>query len=88
MSICSTTPSRIPFGSQESAADVDRVMSFRKWCALTGVSPATGRRIISAGEGPTVIQLGARRIGIRYSDHRAWLESRARTPAADHVRAR
>jgi predicted DNA-binding transcriptional regulator AlpA len=56
----------------------DRVLNFRQWCDLNGISKATGRRIIAAGEGPPVLQLSARRIGIRESDNAAWQASRAR----------
>jgi len=40
----------------------DRVLSFHEWCKLNNLSPATGRRIISAGNGPNVVQLSPRRI--------------------------
>jgi hypothetical protein len=56
----------------------DQVLSFHQWCALIGVSVATGRRIIASGNGPIVIQLSPRRIGITVADNRRWLETRAR----------
>ena len=56
----------------------NRVLTFQQWCALNAFSPATGRRIIAADNGPTIIQLSPRRIGIRIGDNRAWQESRAR----------
>jgi predicted DNA-binding transcriptional regulator AlpA len=55
----------------------DRVMSFSQWCKLTDISIATGRRLVASGEGPRILRLSARRIGIRLSDHRAWLEARS-----------
>lgn len=55
-----------------------RVMSFAEWCGLNGFSTATGRRILNAGTGPTVIQLSDRRIGITPAANRAWQEARAR----------
>jgi hypothetical protein len=58
-----------------------RVMSFRAWCDLNGFSIPTGRRIIASGEGPPVLQLGLRRIGIRHGDNRRWQESRIRDGA-------
>jgi hypothetical protein len=55
-----------------------RVLSFRQWCELNGFSPATGRRIIAAGNGPVVTQLSPRRIGITIANNARWQESRAR----------
>jgi len=43
----------------------DPVLNFPQWCELNGFSEATGRRVIKRGEGPAVLQLSARRIGIR-----------------------
>jgi predicted DNA-binding transcriptional regulator AlpA len=56
----------------------NRVLSFRAWCELNGFSEATGRRLIKSGEGPRVLQLSPRRIGIRESDNAAWQAARAR----------
>jgi predicted DNA-binding transcriptional regulator AlpA len=56
----------------------DRVLSFRQWCALNNFSEATGRRVIKAGKGPPVLQLSARRLGIRESDNAAWQQTRVR----------
>jgi predicted DNA-binding transcriptional regulator AlpA len=60
--------------AQEAAREHrDRVLSFREWCALNGFSPATGRRILSGTDlKPPVLQLSARRIGIRESDNADW----------------
>ena len=52
------------------------VLSFPQWCHVNNISERTGRRILSDGSGPPVIQLSARRIGIRESDNAAWQESR------------
>ena len=54
------------------------VLSFLQWCAVNGISERNDRRILSEGKGPRVIQLSARRIGIRESDNAAWQESRMR----------
>lgn len=59
----------------------DPVLTLIQWCDLNGFSEATGRRIIKRGEGPRVLQLSARRIGIRQSDNTAWQESRVRVGA-------
>jgi predicted DNA-binding transcriptional regulator AlpA len=53
-----------------------QVLRFSEWCALVGVSAATGRRILKSGTGPRVTRLSARRIGISRANHVAWLASR------------
>lgn len=53
-----------------------RIMSFAQWCELLGISAATGRRILARGEGPPVIRLSERRIGIDAHDNDSWLSSR------------
>ena len=58
--------------------DDHRVLSFLQWCQLNGISPATGRRTIAAGNGPHVIQLSARRIGITVAENRRWQAARMR----------
>lgn len=58
-----------------------RVMSIREWCDLNGFSVPTGRRIIASGQGPKVLQLGERRIGIREDHNAEWQESRIRDSA-------
>jgi predicted DNA-binding transcriptional regulator AlpA len=56
----------------------DRVLSFRQWCDLNGISKATGRRILNRGEGPPILRLSVRRIGIKESDNARWQASRTR----------
>ncbi len=58
--------------------DDHRVLSFRQWCRLNGISIATGRRTIAAGNGPHIIQLSARRIGITVAENRRWQAARMR----------
>jgi predicted DNA-binding transcriptional regulator AlpA len=60
----------------------DKVLSFGHWCEINNFSKATGHRIIKRGEGPPVLQLSPRRIGIRESDNAAWQASRTRGAAA------
>lgn len=54
-----------------------KVISLRDWAALIGVSISTAKRIL-ATDGPPVLQLSARRIGIRLSDHHKWTERLAK----------
>ena len=63
---------------QDSAPHRDKVLSFAAWCELNNFSKPTGRRLILRGEGPVVLQLSTRRIGIRESDNAAWQASRVR----------
>ncbi|MBM4298301.1 MAG: hypothetical protein FJ143_11235 [Deltaproteobacteria bacterium] len=65
-----------------SIQDADRVLTFREWIEAAKISDATGRRILKGPDGPPVIELSPRRIGIRVSDHRKWLEARTRAKAA------
>jgi predicted DNA-binding transcriptional regulator AlpA len=62
----------------EVAAHRDRVLNFPQWCQVNGFSKATGRRIIKRGEGPPVLQLSARRIGIKESANARWQAERVR----------
>jgi predicted DNA-binding transcriptional regulator AlpA len=65
-----------------ASEDLDCVLSFPEWAKLAGISERTGRDIIERGDGPKVVQLSPNRIGIRVCDHREWLASRTRKPAA------
>src|SRR5262245_11179973 len=56
----------------------DQVLTKAEWCKLNRFSLRTGTNILSSGNGPRVLQLSERRIGIRVSDNRHWQESRAR----------
>jgi len=54
------------------------VLTFKQWCALNTFSISTGKQILRDGEGPKVIQLTDKRIGIRIGDNADWQEARAR----------
>jgi hypothetical protein len=56
----------------------NRILIFREWCALNGISERTGRRLLASGDGPLVTQLSPRRIGISIANNRAWQARRAR----------
>lgn len=55
-----------------------RVLSFYDWCHLNNISPATGRRILKAGNGPTITRVSPRRIGITVGANAAWQAARTR----------
>jgi hypothetical protein len=56
----------------------NQVLSFFEWAQLNKFSERTGRRILKSGNGPPVVQLSARRIGITIRANREWQEARAR----------
>jgi len=57
---------------------VDRVLTIKMWALANSLSFSTARRIIAEGNGPKVVRLSERRIGIRESDNRAWQDARVR----------
>jgi len=57
----------------------DQVLTFVEWCALNGISPRTGRRILAGPDPPTVTMLSPRRFGVTVRANRAWQHARART---------
>jgi predicted DNA-binding transcriptional regulator AlpA len=57
-----------------------RILSFAQWCALNGISAATGRRIIKSGRGPSLVRLSDRRFGITVASNAAWQAARASKP--------
>jgi hypothetical protein len=54
----------------------ERVLNFAEWCALNGISPRTGRRILDGPNAPTVTRLSPRRFGITVRANREWQHSR------------
>jgi hypothetical protein len=63
-----------------ASADDDQVLTFEEWCSTNNFSKSTGTRILRGPKTkrPKVMQLSARRIGIRRGDNRRWQESRVR----------
>ena len=55
-----------------------KVLAIKQWCDLNSFSVPTGKRVIASGEGPPVVLLSARRLGVRVGDNRRWQESRIR----------
>ena len=56
----------------------DKVRTVYEWCSINGFSLDTGYRILAGKNGPKVLQLSAKRIGIRDSDNREWQDSLVR----------
>ena len=61
-----------------SVSSPDRVLTLRQWAELNSLGYRTAQRIIASGNGPKVVQLGDRRIGITEAHNREWLASRVR----------
>jgi hypothetical protein len=66
-----------PVRDREIEFNQFRVLTFAQWCALNGISPATGRRLLKSGKGPVVTQLSDRRIGISVRANAEWQAARA-----------
>jgi hypothetical protein len=71
-------PQSGPAADRETELHQFRVLTFAQWCALNGISLATGRRILKSGKGPVVTQLSDRRIGISVRANAEWQAARAR----------
>jgi predicted DNA-binding transcriptional regulator AlpA len=54
----------------------DSIRSIEDRARESGISTKTLRRLIWRGEGPPIIRLSPRRIGISDRDWQAWLDSR------------
>jgi hypothetical protein len=75
------TNEEAPLARREEHLTVDdqRVLTRKEWAKLNSLSFETAKRILMRGDGPPVVQLSARRIGIRMIDNRRWQEARLRT---------
>jgi predicted DNA-binding transcriptional regulator AlpA len=65
-----------------SLEDELRVLTLKEFAAMCGLSIATVKRMIANGEGPQIIRLSPRRIGVRMIDALRWQEARLRKAAA------
>lgn len=65
--------------SAAAGAPLEPVTPWQDWCALRGMSVATGNRLRKAGKGPEITRVSERRIGVRASADRAWLNARSNT---------
>jgi hypothetical protein len=55
-----------------------QVLTFAEWCKVNKISPRTGRRIISGPDGPKVMELSSKKLGITIAANLAWQKSRER----------
>ena len=56
----------------------DQVLTFLEWCSLNRISERNGRRLLANGEGPAVVRLSPKRIGVTVRENRAWQQARSR----------
>jgi hypothetical protein len=63
---------------RERALDDQRVMTIKQWAEVNNFSWWTGQRLIKAGQGPKIVQLSPRRIGITVRANREWQRARER----------
>lgn len=59
---------------------MDQVLSLDEVAERLGVHRRTVERLIAVNEGPPLVRLTARRIGVMASDAQAWLDTRRTAP--------
>lgn len=64
-----------------------QVLSFPQAAARSGIVKRTLERLIAAGDGPPVVQLTGRRVGILEADLAEWINNRRRLPPVKEVNA-
>ncbi|WP_080577045.1 helix-turn-helix domain-containing protein [Methylorubrum extorquens] len=57
-------------------APENRVIRFREVCQIAGISQKTMRRLCERGEGPKLLRLSQRCLGVRRVDLEAWFAGR------------
>ena len=57
-----------------------RMLTVNEFAKMIGKSPRHTQRLMSDGEGPPIVRLGKRAIGIMEADAEAWLAGRRETP--------
>jgi predicted DNA-binding transcriptional regulator AlpA len=60
-------------------AEDQKVLTLKQWAALNGFSFMTAKRLMADGEGPQIIQVSRRRVGIRVIDNARWQQARLRS---------
>jgi predicted DNA-binding transcriptional regulator AlpA len=54
----------------------NRVLTLAQWADLNSISYAHAKRLIASGQGPKLIRLSERRIGVREDHNEQWQNSR------------
>ena len=58
--------------------DDQKILTVKQWAELNAISLWSAKKLMHEGNGPRVVQLGQRRIGIRVIDNARWQEQRIR----------
>jgi predicted DNA-binding transcriptional regulator AlpA len=69
----------MPKNGTALAIDDLRVITLQEFAESQGISFATLQRMIKRGEGPKIIRLSPRRVGVRVIDGREWQQARVRS---------
>ena len=56
----------------------NQVLAFLEWCQLNRISERTGRRIIRSGQGPAVVHMSDKKIGVTIGANKLWQQARSR----------
>lgn len=59
----------------------DHVITKREAARIAGISQATFDRRVKSGEGPRIVRMSARRIGVRIRDLKSWIEANTTSAA-------
>jgi hypothetical protein len=54
-----------------------QVLTLAEWAALNGFGIKSARRLIKAGEGPTLTRLTSKRYGVTLGNNKKWQEQRS-----------
>jgi predicted DNA-binding transcriptional regulator AlpA len=65
------TPAALPVIHHES-----QVLRIPEWAVLANISLRSARRLIASGEGPKVVRISSRLIGVTLASHKAWVAAR------------
>jgi predicted DNA-binding transcriptional regulator AlpA len=67
---------------QRIPAQPDRVLTVAQFAEMNSLGLRTAKRLIAAGNGPPILQLTSKRIGIRETDAARWQAARLRGQSA------
>jgi predicted DNA-binding transcriptional regulator AlpA len=65
--------------------EANRMLSIRKVSEMLGISQSTLRKHCTSGEGPKLIKLSSRRVGIRVKDLNLWLAQQETKPEKPRI---
>jgi predicted DNA-binding transcriptional regulator AlpA len=69
---------------RESTREDMRVIRWKEWCESKGISRWAAHRLRKSGNGPRIVRLGPRMIGVTVRDDREWTEAQIKEGALRH----